>query len=185
MTARVIVVAVFVLAAAAAGDAIRGPAPEERPAVRETAPARGGDPSRLVPGQANRFRAVGPFLAQRVVLGRREYLGPDAVERAFPGNVEGPLDISKIAQAPDGTLVLAVYRFPPARPAAGALQFWRDRRLVGAFRVPPGYFGGGLAFNRDGSLVALFSHDGQLRGVYDRRGRRQSGLPDSFLVVPD
>ncbi|MDQ4081966.1 MAG: hypothetical protein M3123_03645, partial [Actinomycetota bacterium] len=112
-----------------------------------------------------------------------EYLSRDAVARAFPVRVEGPLDISKVAVAPDGTLVLAVYRFPADRPAQGALEFWRGRTLLSAFPVPPGYFGGGLAFNRDGSLVATFSYDGQLRGVFDRRGRRLESLPTSFLYV--
>ena len=183
MSARLVVVAVFVLAAAAAGDAFRGGGAEER--GRRAAEQEPSErPGRLVSGSLHRFSAAGPFLQKRVLRGGREFLSADAVERAFPGDVEGPLDISKVAVAPDGTLVLAVYRFPPGRPAVGALQFWRDRRLVGAFQVPPGFFGGGLAFNQDGRLVALFSHDGQLRGVYDRRGHLKSGLPDSFLVVP-
>lgn len=182
MSARLVVVAVFVLAAAAAGDAFRGGGAEE--AARGTAepdgPARA---TRLVVGNRHPFVAAGPFLQKRVLRRGREFLSAEAVERAFPGGVEGPLDISKVAVAPDRTLVLAVYRFPPGRPAVGALQFWRDRSVVGAFQVPPGFFGGGLAFNHDGSLVALFSHDGQLRGVYDRHGRRYRGLPDSFLTI--
>jgi len=184
VTARFLVVAVFVLAAAAAGDAFRGEpgrvAALERPAVEERATVA---PPRLVLGKANRFRAVGPFLNKRVLRAGKEHLPAEAVEAAFPGDVAGPLDISKVAVAPDGTLVLAVYRFPLGRPAVGALQFWRDRRLLSAFEVPTGYFGGGLAFSRDGRLVALFSHDGGLRGVYDRGGRLLSGLPDSFLSV--
>lgn len=180
MTARILVLAVFVLGAAAAGDAFRGePArvatePPEKAKEAETVPE-------LVWGGANRFRADGPFLNKRVLRAGKEHLPAEAVERAFPVETDGPLDISKVAVAPDGTLVLAVYRFPLGRPAVGALQFWRGRRLVSAFEVPTGYFGGGLAFNRDGNLVAVFSHDGTLRGVYDRSGRLLSGLPDSFL----
>jgi hypothetical protein len=182
MSARLVVVAVFVLAAAAAGDAFRGGGADEllRRTAQEEPPDRR---TLLLSGSRHPFVAAGPFLQKRVLRGGREFLSAEAVERAFPGEVEGPLDISKVVVAPDGTLVLAVYHFPPGRAAVGALQFWRDRRVVGAFRVPPGYFGGGLAFNRDGSLVALFSHDGQLRGVYDRRGDLKPGLPDSFLTV--
>lgn len=182
MSARLVVVAVFVLAAAAAGDAFRGGGAGEQlpPRVQEDPPEQ---PTPLVSGSRHPYAAAGSFLQKRVLRGGREFLSARAVERAFPGEVEGPLDISKVAVAPDGTLVLAVYRFPPGRAAVGALQFWRGRRVVGAFQVPPGYFGGGLAFNGDGSLVALFSHDGQLRGVYDRRGDRKRGLPDSFLTV--
>ena len=182
MLSRVVVTAVFVLAAAAAGDAVRGVGSEEAArlgSAREPAvPA-----TRLGPSGARRFAADGAFLRKRVLRSGKEYLDAAAVEKAFPVPVDGPLDISKIALAPDGTLVLAVYRFPSDGPARGALELWRGRRLVGAFPVPPGYFGGGLAFDRDGSLIATFSYDGQLRGVFDRRGRRLSGLPESFLYV--
>ena len=182
MSARLVVVAVFVLAAAAAGDAFRGGGAGERlpPRVQEDPREQ---PTPLVPGNRHPYVAAGPFLQKRVLRGGREFLSAEAVERAFPGEAEGPLDISKVAVAPDGTLVLAVYRFPPGRAAVGALQFWRGRRLESAFDVPPGYFGGGLAFNRDGTLVALFSYDGQLRGVYDREGRIRRGLPESFLSL--
>ena len=181
MTARLLVIAVFVLAAAAAGDALREPGAKERP--RADAPAAPEQEIRLAPPRPQRFRAVGSFLSQRIVRAGEEYLSAEQVERAFPGDAPGPLDISKVVQAPDGTLVLAVYRFPAGRAAVGALQFWRDRKLISSFEVPPGFFGGGLAFDRTGRYVALFSHDGQLRAVYDRRGARQSGLPDSFLEV--
>jgi hypothetical protein len=65
----------------------------------------------------------------------------------------------------------------------GAVELWRDRRPAGGFGVPPGYFGGGVAFNRDGSLLAMFSYDGQLRGVFDLTGRPVEGLHESFLAV--
>ncbi|MBD0291566.1 MAG: hypothetical protein ICV74_09950 [Thermoleophilia bacterium] len=185
MITRLVVAAVFVLAAAAAGDAFR-------PAGGTDAPARpaAGSPSGSVAGvprsgreRTPRYVGEGSFLRKSVVRGRREYLSAEAVEDAFPGSATGPIDISKIAVAPDGTLVLAVYRFPAGQPAVGAVQFWRHRRLVGAFVVPPGFFGGGMAFDRTGALVALFSRDGALRGVYDRAGRRLQGLPASFLLV--
>ena len=187
MGARLVVIAVFVLAAAAAGDAFRGggsggeptatpphEARQERSSVRN--PAQG-----FVLPRESRFEGDGRFLHQRVLRAGREYLSAEAIEKAFPGEDIGPIDVSKIAVAPDGTLALAVYRFPNGRPAAGALLFWRGRELVGSFAVPPGHFGGGLAFSADGDLVALFSHDGALRGVYDRHGRRLEDFPDRFL----
>jgi hypothetical protein len=178
MTARLVVAAVFVLAAAAAGDALREPGAEERTRAR---PPDAPEQVRFAPPRPQQFRAVGAFLSQRVVRAGKEYLSAEQVDRAFPGDAQGPLDISKVVQAPDGTLVLAVYRFPPGRAAVGALQFWQGKRLQSAFTVPPGFFGGGLAFDRTGRYVALFSHDGQLRGIYDRRGRLQEGLPEIFL----
>jgi hypothetical protein len=179
---KLVVAAVFVLAAAAAGDALRGVGVEERSREARIAPAR-VETTALRRGRAAQYVGAGAFLRKRVLRSGEEYLGAEAIERAFPVRAEGPLDISKIAVAPDGTLVLAIYRFPPRGEAQGGLELWRGRRLVGSFPVPPGYFGGGLAFNRDGSLVATFSYDGQLRGVFDRQGHRVSGLPESFLSV--
>lgn len=175
---KVVVTAMFVLAAAAAGDALRGPG-SERPAreYRSEAPSRGGVD--LVQGITQDFASDGSFLHKRVLRAGKEYLSAEAIERAFPVPVDGPLDISKLAVAPDGTLVLAVYRFPADGHARGALEFWRGRRLVGAFAVPPGSFGRGLAFNRDGSRVATFSYDRRLSGVFDRHGRRFSSFSDS------
>jgi hypothetical protein len=179
---KLVVAAVLVLAAAAAGDALRGVGAGERWSGGRTAPQR-VESTALRRGRAEEYASSGAFLRKRVLRSGREYLGAEAIERAFPVRTEGPLDISKVAVAPDGTLVLAIYRFPASGEAEGALELWRGRRLVGAFSVPPGYFGGGLAFNRDGSLLATFSYDGQLRGVFDRQGRRLSGLPESFLSV--
>ena len=185
MVSKLVILATFVLAAAAAGDALRGVGGAERPSVSGGGVAEEAtrEPTRLVGPRATEFRAEGNFLRNRILRSGREYLSREAVARAFPVRVEGPLDISKVAVAPDGTLVLAVYRFPADRAAQGALELWRGRTLVSAFPVPPGYFGGGLAFNRDGSLIATFSYDGQLRGVFDRNGRRLERLPTSFLYV--
>lgn len=187
MSGRLVVLAVLVLAAAAAGDAMRGTGREARDAAPDRGAARAGasePPARQVfvlPRQG-RFEGDGRFLHRRVLRGGREYLSAEAIERAFPGDDRGPIDVSKIAVAPDGTLVLAVYRFPNGRPAIGALLLWRGRELVGSFAVRPGDFGGGLAFSRRGDLIALFSHDGALRGVYDRSGRRFDAFPDRFLL---
>ena len=175
-----IVAGVLVLAAAAAGDALRGAGGEE--AADATRPERlpGRPDARLVRAGAKDFVADGPFLRNRVVRAGREHLSAAAIAEAFPGPVDGPLDISKVAVAPEGTLVLAIYRFPADGDARGALELWRGRRLVGAFPVPPGSFGGGLAFDRDAEVVATFSHDGRLRGVFDLRGRPTAGVEASF-----
>ena len=182
MATKLILAAVFVLAAAAAGDALRGVGAEELASLMPPQ-ADGTETGRFRRASQHEFASAGAFLRKRVLRSGKEYLSAGAIERAFPVRVEGPLDISKLAVAPDGTLVLAIYRFPPDSEAQGALEFWRGRRLVGAFPVPPGYFGGGLAFNRDGSLVATFSYDGQLRGIFDRNGRHVSGPSESFVSV--
>jgi hypothetical protein len=176
MTARLVVVAVFALAAVAAGDALKELGSEERArkGSGETLP-------RLYAGPTRGYEAVGRGLFRtRVLRSGLEYLGAEAIERAFPGESDDPIDVSKVAVAPDGTLVLGVYRFHPGESAEGAIELWKGRRLVSAFLVPPGDFGGGLAFNRDATVIATLSHDGRIRGLYDRRGRRLSGIPDSF-----
>lgn len=181
---RLVVASVVVLAVVAAGDSLRPSEPGEttRPAA---APGSRGEPARFLQVPTSEFEGEGAFLHDHVVRAGKAYLSADAIEAAFPVAVDGPLDISKLALAPDNTLVLAVYRFPVYGGARGALEFWRNRELVGAFAVPPVDFGGGLAFNRDGSLVATFSRDGRLRGIFDRRGRRVSGLADAFVVVDE
>jgi hypothetical protein len=174
---RLVVLGVFVLAVAAVADGLRGGGTAEPRAQDRAASVR------LVESELHKFAAAGDRLPDRLLRNGREYLSADAIRAAFPVDVPGPIAISRIAVARDGTLALAVYRFPSARPAQGALEFWHGRRSAGGFGVPPGYFGGGLAFNRDGSLVATFSHDGQLRGIFDRTGRHVDGLPESFLTL--
>jgi hypothetical protein len=175
---RLVVLGVAVLAALAVADGLRG-----------TGGPASGDPERpgrqvgVIDSPPRDFVAVGRRLENRVLRNGREYLSAAAIRAAFPVDVPGPIVISRMAVARDGTLALALYRFPSATPAQGALEFWRDRKPVGGFGVPPGYFGGGVAFNHDGTLVATFSYDGQLRGVFDRSGRRVDGLPGSFLAV--
>jgi hypothetical protein len=168
LATRAIVLAVGVLAAVAVADAVRtGPGdPASAPPARLAAE---GEP--LVEGRDAGFREDGPYLSTRVMSAGREYLSADAVADAFPVPVEGPHDISELAVAPDGTLVLAVYRLPTRGAARGALELWRGRRLVGAFAVPAGSLGGGLRFSRDGKLVATLSRDGNVAAVFDRGGR--------------
>ena len=176
MLGRVLVCAVVVLAAAAAADAFR-PSPVkrdgERDAGRRPLERSAGPP--LVSG-AGGFSPAGRRLHDHVVRGDAEYLSAEAIADAFPAPVGGPIDIAKAAATRDGTLALGIYRFPSAQPAQGAVEVWADGRLVGAFTVPPGYFGGGLALTPDGRRIATFGHDGTLRGVFDREGRRLPGL---------
>jgi hypothetical protein len=173
---------VFFLAAAAAGDALRGLGAEER-SVRGGEAPRGG--FELVGGLRHDYSVVGGDLFRNnVVRSGNRFLSTDEVAAAFPGESENPIDVSKIAVAPDGTLVLGVYRFRPGLSAEGAVQLWKGRRLVGAFLVPPGYFGGGFAFSRDGALIATLSYDGALNGVFDREGRLVSALGESFSRRP-
>ena len=178
---RLIVLGVLALAVVAVADGLRSRA-TTAPRVAEPTPPT----VRLVDGGGHEFVAAGERLQDRVLRNGVAYLSADAIRAAFPVDVPGPIDISRIAVARDGsTIALALYRFPSATPAQGAVELWSDRRPVGGFGVPPGYFGGGLTFNRDGSLVATFSYDGQLRGVFDRTGRRIEGLPQSFLAAEE
>ena len=178
---KLVLLLVAVIAAVATADALRDSSRESVPRTAErqapTAPAQ-----RFTPGAPSGFFGNGHYLHTQVLSEGRVHLSEDAVAEAFPAPVEGPIDISKVALAPDGTLVLAVYRFPAVSDARAGLELWRGRELVGAFTVPPGSFAGGIAFNRDGSLVATFSRDGELRGVFDRDGNRVRADARSVVV---
>jgi hypothetical protein len=179
MPAKLVVVAVFVLAAAAAGDALRERGASER--AGDERPRRADTLPTLVGGRGHNFVVAGSGLFHNTVLHEgAPHLSAARIAAAFPGESDHPIDVSKIAVAPDGTLVLGVYRFRPGLAAEGAVQLWRGRRLVGAFLVPPGYFGGGFAFSPDGALIGTLSIDGMLNGVFDRRGKLVSGLPGSL-----
>ena len=175
---RVLVVAVVLLAALAAGDALRGgdgtseragPAASRERAESEPAPAADGSSS-LVPSRPTGLRAAGGFLRSRIVRGAEEVLSADAVAEAFPSYVPGPIEIRHMGVAPDGTLVLAVRRFPANHKLLGALELWRGTRLVATWEVPPRWFAGGIGFVRPGGRIALFALDGSLAAVYDRQG---------------
>jgi hypothetical protein len=176
MLSRLVVAAVAIVATLAALDTLRGRSEPSAPAAAPgpEAPYRAPGFRRLVeraPG--HHFRADGGRLGRRVVIGGREYLGHATIEAAFPGRGAGWINVSRIELAPDGTLVLALHRFEPSGRVVSALQLWRARRLVSAFRVPPGSFSGGLGFGRgrDGIVIATFAADGR-QALYDRRGRR-------------
>jgi hypothetical protein len=175
---RVLVAGVVLLAALAAGDALRDrdPLPREAtpPAIR-AAPEPGpsfvpGGATGLVPPRATRLRPAGRFLRSSVVEGRSEVLSADAVARAFPARAgeEGPTEIVHLAVAPDGALVLAVRRFPVGRSLLGAIEIWDGRRLRDAWRVEPRSFAGGLGFLRGGERIVLFAADGTVAALHDR-----------------
>jgi hypothetical protein len=165
---RLVLAAVVVLVAVAAADAIR-PESKER-AISEAA-------NRAVPSAIQRsssgYVAVGPFTRKRVLHHGREYLSTASIDAAFPSLESGePFDISHLATAADGTLALAIYRFPAKKPVEAAVELWRDRRLLAAFPVPAGSFGGGLGFAHDGRLVATLLSDGHSVVLFTRTGKR-------------
>jgi hypothetical protein len=131
----------------------------------------------LVRSTRSGFRPAGDYLRTHVLQSGRVVLSRSAIERAFPARLGGPVDIKDVALAPDGTLVVAVYRFPLDHPARAALEFWRHRKLVSAFTLPPGMLRGGLGFSRDGKLVAAFSADGRRATLFDRHGNALADVP--------
>jgi hypothetical protein len=166
---RLLLLAVVVLVAVAAADAVR-PKGEERIVAppKSSAPVTGA-----VHRSTSGYIAVGPFMRKRVLRSGLEYLSADSVDSAFPSADLGePFDISHLATAPDGTLALAVYRFPAKDPVQAGIELWREGRLIRAFRVPPGSFGGGLGFAGNGRLVATLLADGQSVLLFARSGTR-------------
>lgn len=170
---RLVVIAVFVLAAVATADAFRSP-----PREQEAAGSGFGTEPVVVHHASSNIVAVGEVRRRRVFRNGREYLSEDAVDAAFPAPLEGiPFDIAYVAAAEDGTLALGVYKFPSNEPAQAAIELWRDRELVGAFLVPEGIFAGGLGFADEGRLVATLSSDGLLVHLFTRRGRPAGRQP--------
>jgi len=166
---RIVLVAVVVLAAIAAADALR-PAGKERVVSNVASVAA----TRTVVHRASAgYVAVGAFTRKRVLRYGQEYLSSDSIDGAFPSPETGePFDISHLAAAPDGTLALAVYRFPAKEPAEAGIELWRQGRLLDAFPVPAGSFGGGLGFADDGRLVATMLADGYTVLLFTRAGKR-------------
>lgn len=102
--------------------------------------------------------------------GRRGAPSLREVVAAFPGPGGGRYDVSHVAAAVDGLLVVAVYRIHGLEPIRAALELWRAGSLVRAFSVQPGSFAGGLGFSPTGDVIATFTLDGR-PALYDRRGR--------------
>lgn len=165
---RLVVAAVLVVAVVAAADAVRRSVGEQ---VVERLPDRPA-PQLLLRGDAHGFTAVGPFTRTSVVRDGKEVLSAAQVDAAFPGPFpDEPFDIAHVAVSPDGTLVLAVYKFPYHEPAQAGIELWRGSEFVGAFPVPDGSFAAGLGFSADGELVGMYSPERQAT-LYDRSGRR-------------
>src|SRR5215213_4745645 len=175
---RLLLAAVVVLVAVAAADAIR-PDGEER--TVSAAPARSAAQP-AVQRSSSGYVAVGAFTRKRVLHHGREYLSTAAIDAAFPSLESGepfdishlgePFDISHLATAPDGTVALAIYRFPAKQPVEAAVELWRKGRLLAAFEVPAGSFGGGLGFADEGRLIATLLSDGHSVVLFTRTGKR-------------
>jgi hypothetical protein len=145
---KVVVLAVLLLTAAAAADTLRG-----RGAAEPGHRPRAGVPLAELPDAGGYALAGRP--ATRVLIGGDVYLSADQIAEAFPDPFEGVLfEIGHAAMAPDGTLALAIYNFGAPDPPRNAVQLWRDGKLLFAYAVPPGTFGGGIAFTADGRVVA-------------------------------
>jgi hypothetical protein len=153
MLSRLVVGAVAILALVAFADAVRQhgatapmEATERRPSVR--------------------------WLVERApdLRGRRAAPSLQEIKAAFPGPAGGRYDVSHVAAAGDGLLVVAVYRIDGLEPIRAALQLWLAGSLLHAFLVEPGSFAGGLGFGPGGNVIATFTLDGR-PALYDRRGR--------------
>jgi hypothetical protein len=166
---RLVLAAVVVLVAVAAADAIRTES-------KERTVAEASDRTAVltaVQRSSSGFVAVGPFTKKRVLRYGKEYLSTESIDLAFPSLESGePFDISHLATAPDGTLALAIYRFPAKKPVEAAVELWQERELLAAFPVPPGSFGGGLGFAHEGRLVATLLADGHSVVLFTRSGKR-------------
>jgi hypothetical protein len=148
VSGRLLVFAVAALAAIAVADTVRGRGPStERELLTAPPPAVGLH-------DAGGFAAAGKPRS-RVLRNGRLYLTAEQIDDAFPPPLEGVLfDIGHVASAPDGTVALAIYNFGTAGPPRNVIELWRDGRLVDAFPVPPGTFGGGIGFTENGQLGA-------------------------------
>jgi hypothetical protein len=170
---KLVVIAVLLLTAVAAADAFRHSAHER------TLPSHALQVAPVIVHRASsNFLAVGSVTRKTVLRNGREYLSEEAVDSAFPSSLQDmPFDIAYVAEAPDGTVALAVYKFPEIGAEQAALQLWRDGRLVSFFRVPSGAFAGGLGFDEDGLLVATLSSDGLVVHLFTRDGKPAGRQP--------
>jgi hypothetical protein len=175
--ARLVVVAVLALAAVAAADAVRESSAEQV-TVGPDPPQQGLRP-RAPAGDTHGYVAVadGRLTKTRVVRQGEEVLSSNDLNRAFPVPFEegGTFDIADLAVAPDGTLAVAVYKFPAAGAVHAGIELWKDDRLVASFEVPPGSFAGGIGFSSNGALVAAYAGDRVT--LFNRTGRPEASLP--------
>jgi hypothetical protein len=170
---KLVVIAVLLLAALATADAFRASPRERVVASREVL----REPL-IVHRSSSGLVPAGVFTRKRVLENGREYLSAEAVDAAFPADLEGaPLDIAYVARAADGVVALGIYKFPYSAPVRAGIELWRGHTLAGAFEVPPGAFAGGLGFAEEGRLVATLSSDGLLVHLFTRSGRSAGRQP--------
>lgn len=161
--------AVLAVAAAAVVDGLR-PEQRGRAASARALPSAEGEIVRTTAGLV--------VLENRVLLQGAGSLSSAQIRAGFPAALQGSsFQLAHVAAAPDGIVALATYNFPLTGPPANAIELWRGTELVSSFVVPPGSFGGGLGFSRDGALIAAVSPDGLRATLYDRRGRRVESVP--------
>jgi hypothetical protein len=179
MLARLVVAAVFGLAAVAAADAVRRGGSEQ--AIDVSADRRQAFHPSFHAADAKGFVALadGRLTKRRVVRNGAEVLSAKAVDRAFPVPFEegGTFDIADLAVAPDGTLAVAVYKFPAAGSVRAGIELWKGDVLVASFEVPPGSFADGIGFSADGDLVVAFEQDGREATLFDRKGHWEGYVP--------
>jgi hypothetical protein len=148
VTGRLVMLAVIAIAAIATADTVRGrgQGTERQALAAQQFPVELYDAGGFLPAGKPRTR---------VLHEGRLYLTADQIDDAFPPPLEGVLfDIGHVASAPDGTVALAIYNFGTAGPPRNVIELWRDGRLMNAFPVAPGTFGGGIGFTKDGRLGA-------------------------------
>ena len=163
---KLVVIAVLVLAAVATADALRMERPQQTLTRRH----------QTIPLQTSARLTVDSSTRKRILRKGREYLSAEQVDREFPGPPGSvPFEIAHVAAAADGTVALAIYRFPPGAPVRAAIELWRNGELVSAFPVRPRVLGGGLGFAEDGQYVAALSPDGRLVHVFAHDGRLVGG----------
>jgi hypothetical protein len=163
---KLVVIAVLVLTAVAAADAIR-PESTERTLGE---PAHAAERVRH-PVTSSGYAPAGPTVHNRVDFRGKEYLSPEQIRRAFPAPLPGAMFvIAHLAAGADGTLALAVYGFPAGEEPVDAIQVWREGELESSFLVRPGTFGGGIGFADEGRLIAALSPDGLAVNLFTRNG---------------
>jgi hypothetical protein len=161
---RLVVLALVALTVVAAADSFRRE-PAER-IVRE------GTEGRRLVGSTPEYVAEGTGMRTRVIRRGRVYLTAAQIDAAFPAPLEGiPFDVAHLAYASNGTLALAVYKLPATGPIRAGIELWRHGKLVSAFLVPTGSFGGGIGFNSNGRFATVAA-DERTAVLYSQEGKR-------------
>jgi hypothetical protein len=170
LSTALLLVAAGALGTAAAVDAVRN---------RDAAsPPRVEGPKRwhIELNDTGGFAARGSGLRTRVDAEGSRYLAPETIRRAYPGPVDGALNIAKLAVSEDRSVAIGLFRLPAHGPIGAGIEVWSGDRLVGAFEVPAGSFSSGLWFTDGGRALAAISWKGSA-AVYDLQGRLLPGIP--------